>query len=223
MRETFQYVVQPGDTLFNIARRFGTTVQELVRINFITNPDLIYPGMVLNIPTTGPAPSPPPEPPPPLTSTCPTLSRGSIGPEVAQVQRRLTELGYNPGPIDGIFGPMTEEAVKAFQRMEALPDTGVVDQATWTQMGFQCISPPPPPPPRPRPCPVLSRGSMGPDVERLQRRLAELGFYSGPIDGIFGPRTEEAVKQFQRLEPLPDTGVVDHATWIALGIESCPL
>lgn len=44
------YTVQPGDTLFQIAQRFGTTVQSLVQANNITDPDLIYPGQVLTIP-----------------------------------------------------------------------------------------------------------------------------------------------------------------------------
>lgn len=44
------YTVRPGDTLWAIARRFGTTVQALVRANHIADPNLIYPGQVLTIP-----------------------------------------------------------------------------------------------------------------------------------------------------------------------------
>ena len=44
------YTVRPGDTLWAIARRFGTTVQDLVRANNIADPNLIYPGQVLTIP-----------------------------------------------------------------------------------------------------------------------------------------------------------------------------
>lgn len=43
------YTVQPGDSLWKIAMRFGTTVEALVRLNDIANPDLIYPGQVLRI------------------------------------------------------------------------------------------------------------------------------------------------------------------------------
>ena len=47
---SFMYVVQPGDTLFLLARRFGSTVQALVRANpEITNPNLIYVGQTLRI------------------------------------------------------------------------------------------------------------------------------------------------------------------------------
>ena len=44
------YTVRPGDTLWAIARRFGTTVQELVSLNGIADPGLIYPGQVLRLP-----------------------------------------------------------------------------------------------------------------------------------------------------------------------------
>lgn len=47
---TFSYVVQPGDTLFKLANQFGTTVEEIVKLNKITNPNLIQVGQVLVIP-----------------------------------------------------------------------------------------------------------------------------------------------------------------------------
>jgi LysM repeat protein len=50
---TSSYTVQPGDTLGAIARRFGTTVTELVRINNITNPDALQVGQKLTVPGTG--------------------------------------------------------------------------------------------------------------------------------------------------------------------------
>ena len=49
--ETINYTVQSGNTLSQIARRYGTTVQELVNINNIQNPNLIFPGQILRIPT----------------------------------------------------------------------------------------------------------------------------------------------------------------------------
>jgi len=49
--ETITYTVQNGDTLSNIANRYGTTVQELATINNLANPNLIYPGEVLKIAT----------------------------------------------------------------------------------------------------------------------------------------------------------------------------
>ena len=54
--ESVEYTVQSGDTLSAIARRYGTTVQELVDINHIQNPDLIYPGEKLRILTNSTTP-----------------------------------------------------------------------------------------------------------------------------------------------------------------------
>jgi peptidoglycan hydrolase-like protein with peptidoglycan-binding domain len=59
-----------------------------------------------------------------------TLSEGSSGPGVKSVQRRLASLKYYPGAIDGSFGPDTEEAVWAFQEVNRIPVTGVIDAAT---------------------------------------------------------------------------------------------
>ncbi|MEG3070117.1 MAG: BsuPI-related putative proteinase inhibitor [Candidatus Syntrophopropionicum ammoniitolerans] len=44
------YTVQTGDTLFLIAQRFGTTVEALIQVNNITNPDVIFVGQILTIP-----------------------------------------------------------------------------------------------------------------------------------------------------------------------------
>jgi len=63
----------------------------------------------------------------------------------------------------------------------------------------------------------LSSGSAGPLVERLQYLLVEGGFGSFAPDGIFGPRTTRAVREAQKAYGLPDTGVADRATQLALG------
>lgn len=58
---TGQHVVKPGENLFRIALRYGTTVETLATVNGITNPSLIYVGQVLTIPGDG-TPSQPGEP-----------------------------------------------------------------------------------------------------------------------------------------------------------------
>lgn len=61
-----------------------------------------------------------------LFSTSPML----YGQDVADLQQRLFQLGYNPGDIDGIFGPLTEGAVVAFQQGAGLDDDGIVGPLT---------------------------------------------------------------------------------------------
>ena len=60
------YVVRPGDTMYSIANRYGTTVWAIAQANGIVNPSRIYSGQVLFIPAAGPMPPYPPGPQPPL-------------------------------------------------------------------------------------------------------------------------------------------------------------
>lgn len=60
-----------------------------------------------------------------------TISRGSSGPDVRVVQSLLNRIGYNAGPVDGIFGSGTYQAVTAFQANNSLVPDGIVGPATW--------------------------------------------------------------------------------------------
>jgi len=71
-------------------------------------------------------------------------------------------------------------------------------------------------PPASSPASDLGAGAQGAQVEQLQRRLAQLGFDAGEVDGIFGPKTRNAVLAFQTSRGLPRTGRVDSSTWEAL-------
>ncbi len=62
------------------------------------------------------------------------------GPDVMELQSRLLDLGYNPGPLDGIFGPSTKKAVEAFQKERGLKITGQVDYSVWEELA-EGISP----------------------------------------------------------------------------------
>lgn len=59
-----------------------------------------------------------------------TLARGSRGPEVTELQRRLNMLGYVVGPIDGIFGRQTEAGVRLFQKERGLKVDGIAGPKT---------------------------------------------------------------------------------------------
>lgn len=62
----------------------------------------------------------------------------------------------------------------------------------------------------------LRRGSRGPEVEVVQKRLNAIDFWCGTADGIFGWKTKAAVKRLQRTSLLNATGAVDHMTWTVL-------
>jgi len=120
------YIVQSGDTLYKIAQKFKTSVDFILSTNpQITNPNLIYPGDTIVIPTG--------------TEKCPLLRQGDRGPAVNRFQTLLQIARFNPGPIDGIFGPKTQAALVAFQfSQKELDRTGVADEDTWTALGAEC-------------------------------------------------------------------------------------
>jgi peptidoglycan hydrolase-like protein with peptidoglycan-binding domain len=63
---------------------------------------------------------------------------GSTGPSVVRLQELLLANGFNPGPIDGIFGSKTHAAVIAFQGSKGLVQDGIVGVKTWTALGVHC-------------------------------------------------------------------------------------
>lgn len=58
------------------------------------------------------------------------LKRGSSGPEVEALQRKLIAGGINPGPVDGLFGTKTEAAVRSFQERHGLEVDGIAGPHT---------------------------------------------------------------------------------------------
>ncbi len=100
-----------------------------------------------------------------------TLRQPMSGDDVRQLQRELAEAGFDPGPIDGKFGPQTEAAVRAYQRARGLDVDGVVGPQTRGALRQEDdFTPAPRPPvsldPTPRP-PVVS----GSEAEQRQRIL----------------------------------------------------
>jgi peptidoglycan hydrolase-like protein with peptidoglycan-binding domain len=58
------------------------------------------------------------------------------GPQVEAIQRALLEQGVHPGPIDGVYGPATADAVAAFQLREGVVVDGVVGPETRKRLGL---------------------------------------------------------------------------------------
>lgn len=88
--------------------------------------------------STAPAPAPGTKAPAPAPQgICEgqnVFGPGSQGGCVRIIQQRLTDLGYSPGPVDGIYGQKTAEAVKVFQQRSGLPQDGVVGVQTWNAL-----------------------------------------------------------------------------------------
>ncbi len=104
------------------------------------------------------------------------------------------------------FGDGTLAIVEAFQRARGLPITGVVDETTWDRLieagwrlGHRLLY-------------LCTPNLRGDDVAELQVRLAQFGFNPGRIDGIFGPVTEEALRDFQRNCAVAPSGELTRST-----------
>lgn len=171
-----------------------------------------------------------------ITSSYPgtPLRRGTTGPSVVTIQVALNRISqsYPAIPkiptVDGIFGVRTENAVRKFQEVFNLTPDGIVGPATWYAIvriytavtrlaelrsqgqkyyvnSWAYTNP-------------IRQGNRGVRVEHLQYMLSVLAAYIPEIpplniDGIFGSNTANAVIAAQRRFGLPQTGVVDAATW----------
>ena len=162
------------------------------------------------------------------------LRLGDTGPDVVMIQAMLNRISQNyPAipkiyPATGVFNEDTQEAVKTFQRIFHLTADGIVGRATWYKLVYLYVGvmqlaelvskgqtfvavqfqfPG-----------VLRQGDRGGEVEVLQYMLSLLSEFDGSIqapamDGIFGPITARAVREYQHLAGLTPDGVVDERTW----------
>ena len=137
----------------------------------------------------------------------PVLRVGSTGSDVSDLQARLTELGYYTGTIDGKYSTGTQSAVTEFQSRNGLTADGIAGRATQDKLYSASA--------QPKTVSasaadsgytLLKEGASGLDVRKLQGRLAELGYYAGGVDGIYGSTTTSAVKAFQRANGLSGDG-----------------
>ncbi|MDX2099336.1 MAG: peptidoglycan-binding protein [Leptolyngbyaceae cyanobacterium bins.59] len=164
------------------------------------------------------------------------LRRGDRGAAVIDLQTTLKNQGYFRGPVTGVYGPMTEAAVRQFQTTRQLKVDGVAGAQTLSTLQGNSISQQGNPVsgvPLANSVPAnsvgtdaivsatplktaLRSGSRGDAVINLQKQLMQLNYYSGPITGIFGPKTEESVKRFQASQGLVVDGIAGTKTTLAL-------
>ena len=124
---------------------------------------------------------------------------------VVRLQVELKNAGFAPGTPDGHFGSKTKTALKKYQKDRGLEETGVADIATWK---------------------AINRSSSGiqagvgaktaAQVKQLQQALIGLGFLTGKADGVYGSKTREAVRSFQRAYGLGADGSAGPDTMTAL-------
>lgn len=159
---------------------------------------------------------------------------GSSGNEVRTIQVELNRIGNNYpaipkiSPANGIYGESTVEAVRVFQGIFGLPQTGIVNKATWYQIKYIFVA-------------VkglselhgegltqqeienyyrteLKRGNYGQEVRSLAYYLNTIAYFNPEIPtvnsgGVFNEAMENQVKTFERFYGLNPDGVVDFRTW----------
>jgi peptidoglycan hydrolase-like protein with peptidoglycan-binding domain len=135
---------------------------------------------------------------------------GASNPQHAGLQVALRAQGLYLGPIDGVVGPATVRAARAFQRREGLPATGLADARTRRALG-----------PLGRPLfgtRTLRPRAFGWDVAVLQFLLVRQGF-AAPVNGYLDPPTLRALRAYQRALRLVPDGIAGPRTIAALELQ----
>ena len=127
-------------------------------------------------------------------------------PVVEAVQRELLSAGYYKGPVDGVNGRKTRQAIAAYQQAMGLepdgkPSPELVEHIRFTREVSEAS---------------LFTGTIEPSpdaeqratIRRVQTGLAELAYSPGPITGEMNGKTEAAIRAFERDRNMPETGQV---------------
>ena len=170
---------------------------------------------------------------PPAPNKYVGLAVGARGNVVKEVQQALINAGVTVrGGADGVFGPATKAALSSYQQSQGLTASGVVNKSTAERLGLGTSKGPQPYAPGSNPTPDtgpqdtgsgnsyvgLKRGDTGSLVTELQKALKRFGLVTD-AEGQFKAQTERALKAFQSVNGIPQTGVVTErgAQLLALG------
>ena len=126
------------------------------------------------------------------------LSPGMARAYVLGIQKELAAKGYRPGPADGVMGPRTATAIRAYERDTGLAVSGEATAELLDHLKFV----------RPKAAPRSTASAL---VRQVQRALVDRGWDPGPIDGLAGARTRAAVRAFQEETGFAPTGEIDAA------------
>jgi len=140
---------------------------------------------------------------------------------VRTIQGELTKIGFYHGPIDGLPGRQTQEAIRAWQhaagrKVDGVPTAKMADElrhgAKPAASGHQAGTSP-----WPAPAPVSNTDpGVDGEVAAVQKLMAIEGYYRGAVDGRGGPQTQDAIKQWQEDHGMARTGQVDAALLMSL-------
>ena len=142
------------------------------------------------------------------------------GEEIRALEERLHALGYLSAEADSVYDADTRQALEGLQQANGLIVTGQLDDDTRAVLEdgavvsrqaylqrfaqtYQDMEP-------------LQTGSVSNQVQTMQQRLIEYGYFAGNSDGVFGDATQMAVQRFQMVNGLPVTGIADGMTMMRL-------
>jgi peptidoglycan hydrolase-like protein with peptidoglycan-binding domain len=118
---------------------------------------------------------------------------------VAKLQVVMTSLGFYTGPIDGLYGPETTAAVKSMQQSLGVTADGMFGPETYVALKAN----------------AKVKAKTTAVVVQIQATLKKYGYYTGPIDGVYGDATTAAVKQLQTDLGVTADGKVGPETVVA--------
>ena len=144
------------------------------------------------------------------------LHYGESSSSVKALQDRLKDLSYYKDTVDGIYGQNTRLAVRSFQSDHKLTVDGIAGPKTLNALFSNSNVSVKSTTTNTVITQTLKNGDRGQAVKDLQNLLNHLGYSVGTVDGIFGSKTTNAVKAFQRAQGLQADGIVGPNTRSAL-------